>query len=48
MPVILDPAYKGRVVMSHPDSSGLVTVVGYMIGVHGEEAASVFLQALSE
>lgn len=44
---VLEPRYRGRVVMSHPDSSGLVTMVGYMLGAHGEETTRIYLQNLA-
>ncbi len=45
---ILDPKYKGRIAMAHPDSSGLISMVAGMIAAHGEEPARIYLQTLKE
>lgn len=45
---ILDPRYKGRVAMAHPDSSGLISMVASMVAAHGEEPARIYLETLKQ
>lgn len=45
---ILDPRYKGRVAMAHPDSSGLISMVASMIAAHGETPAQIYLETLKK
>ena len=45
---VLNPKYKGRVVIPHPDSSGLVTFVASMLAAHGKEATSTYLRLLNQ
>jgi ABC-type Fe3+ transport system substrate-binding protein len=45
---ILDPRYKGRVAIAHPDSSGLISMVASMIAAHGEEPAKIYLETLKK
>jgi len=45
---ILDPRYKGRVAVAHPDSSGLVSMIAGMIAAHGEEPARIYLESLQK
>ncbi|MEM1214729.1 MAG: hypothetical protein AAGJ82_03545 [Bacteroidota bacterium] len=43
---ILRPELKGRVVMAHPDSSGLITMTAGMIAAHGATPARIYLEQL--
>ncbi len=45
---ILDPRYKGRVAIAHPDSSGLISMIASMIAAHGEEPAKIYLETLKK
>ncbi len=45
---ILDPSYKGRVAIAHPDSSGLISMIASMIAAHGEAPARIYLETLKE
>lgn len=45
---VLNPKYKGRIVVPHPDSSGLVTFVASMLAAHGKEATSTYLRLLNK
>lgn len=44
----ISPAYKGRIAIAHPDSSGLVAMVASMIAAHGEEPARIYLENLKD
>jgi ABC-type Fe3+ transport system substrate-binding protein len=45
---VLDARYRGKVVMAHPDSSGLVSMVAAMIAAYGEEPARIYLEKLND
>ncbi|RME96835.1 MAG: hypothetical protein D6772_11345 [Bacteroidetes bacterium] len=42
----IQPELKGRIVMAHPDSSGLTTMVAGMIAAHGVQPTELYLQSL--
>lgn len=45
---VLDQRYKGKIVLAHPDSSGLVSMVAAMIAAYGEEPARMYVQQLND
>lgn len=44
--VVLNPDYRGRIAIAHPDSSGLTAMVAGMLAAYGPQPATLYLQSL--